>query len=84
MKAITKIFIVIVTLILFGQCEKDELIPIVNIPDDNFLTALIELGVDTNGDSIISLVEAELITVLKVNGKEISSMSGLEDCKQTM
>ena len=34
------------------------------IPDNNFLNALIELGVDTNGDGIISPYEAIIRTSL--------------------
>ena len=58
------LFIFIVP-ILFTQCEKEP-DPKITIPDDNFLNALIEFGVDANGDSIISPAEAEIITYLYV------------------
>jgi len=66
------------TVVLLSQCEKDELNPIVTIPDNNFLSALINLGVDTNGDGIICSQEAEAITFLDVKHKSIADMTGIE------
>ena len=58
---------------------------ICHIPDTAFLYALIEEGVDTNGDSLISHDEAELITYLGIEGSweegkrgEIKNMKGIE------
>ncbi|MGB3343659.1 MAG: hypothetical protein WBA61_07090, partial [Aequorivita sp.] len=51
---------------------------IVNIPDVNFKNALIEAGVDTNGDGEIQISEAEAVINLNVNGKDISSLEGIE------
>lgn len=55
---------------------------IVSIPDTAFLYALIEEGVDTNGDSLISQSEAEAITYLDVNNnnkdRKINNLSGIE------
>ena len=53
-------------LIVLGSCESDEPNPAVIIPDNNFLSALIDQGVDTNGDGIISPEEAEVIISLDV------------------
>ena len=57
----------------------------VTIPDAAFLRALIEAGVDINGDSLISHDEAELITYLDIEGSwedgqsgEIKNMKGIE------
>jgi len=50
----------------------------VSIPDTAFLHALIDEGVDTNGDSLISLTEAEAVTMLNVSEKGISDMTGIE------
>lgn len=50
----------------------------VNIPDANFLAALIEEGVDTNEDGQISYAEAEAINSLNVSGKSISDITGIE------
>lgn len=72
--------------LLFAQCEK-ELDPNdpVNIPDQNFLNALIEDGVDTNGDGLISYGEAQVVTTIdldpdsvSVSKGKISSLEGLE------
>jgi Leucine-rich repeat (LRR) protein len=41
----------------------------VNIPDTAFLHALIDEGIDTNGDSLISYAEAEALTSLNVGGE---------------
>jgi hypothetical protein len=59
------------------------------IPDTAFLYALIDEGVDTNGDSLISYAEAEAITSLNVSGewickdscgyiRQIASLEGVE------
>ena len=66
------------TVVLLSQCEKDEPNPIVTIPDNNFLSALIDLGVDANGDDIISPLEAEAIISLWVVGDSIADMTGIE------
>lgn len=57
----------------------------VSIPDKAFVNALIEEGVDTNGDRIISYVEAALITYLDISGNwdegepgEVENMKGIE------
>lgn len=65
-------------MVLLSQCKKEIEPNVVTIPDDNFLNALIELGVDTNGDGIISPAEAEVITFLDVRGYSISDMTGIE------
>ncbi|MGW8315313.1 MAG: hypothetical protein ACWGNV_06910, partial [Bacteroidales bacterium] len=62
--------------------------PFVDIPDTAFLHALIDIGVDTNGDSLISYEEAEAKTFLDVNGgrlmgecvnwRGITSLDGIE------
>ncbi len=59
-------------------CKKDDPPVFVDIPDDNFLAALIELGVDKNGDGEIFPCEAEEINSLDVSEKEIADMSGIE------
>ena len=48
MKTIVKLFWFCLAVVILSQCEKEE--PYVNIPDNNFLNALIELGIDTDGD----------------------------------
>jgi len=50
----------------------------VTIPDIAFLNALIEEGVDANGDGFISYSEAESVTSIAVNRKGIDYMSGIE------
>ena len=47
--------------------------------DTSFLLALIQEGVDTNGDSQINPEETEAVTNLNVAGYEITDMSGIEN-----
>ncbi len=77
-KTIGKVLLSILALILFSQCEKDDPIQVVTIPDNNFLSALIDWGVDNNLDGIISADEAEAITFIDVNNKSIADMTGIE------
>jgi hypothetical protein len=46
---------------------------IVSIPDTAFLYALIDEGVDTNGDSLISQSEADSVTELHIENKHIQT-----------
>ncbi|MEN8139161.1 MAG: hypothetical protein ABFR62_12085 [Bacteroidota bacterium] len=51
----------------------------VNIPDENFKSALISAGYDTGGDGEISVSEAEAVTgMIMVNRKKIVSVEGIE------
>jgi len=38
----------------------------IDIPDEAFLEALIQMGVDTNGDGIIGKAEAEATTIISI------------------
>ncbi len=78
MKSIVKILLFLLTVLFLLQCEKDEPIPNVTIPDNNFLNTLIELGIDTNGDGEISTAEAEVITTLDVDRESITDLTGIE------
>lgn len=62
-------------LFTFSCEEKPEEVKII---DHNFLDALIEQGVDTNADGIISPDEAEAVSKLELNGKGIINMNGIE------
>ena len=84
MKVFLRVFVVIISLaLLFTQCDKDDPINSVDIPDDAFLNALIEEGVDTNGDSLISSAEAAEVTSLEIRGPinekyTIKDLTGIE------
>ena len=82
MKAMPYVLLLPLALIvLFTQCKKEpepEPEPETIIRDTNFLNALIERGIDTNGDSLISPTEAEAVTELDVSDCDISDMSGIE------
>ena len=73
---LNKVPLVIIAIITFTGCEKDP--AEITIPDKTFLNTLIELGVDTNGDSIISPAEAAKITNLNVLNRSISELTGIE------
>ncbi|WP_309641829.1 T9SS type A sorting domain-containing protein [Flavobacterium sp.] len=51
---------------------------VVTIPDANFKTKLIALGVDTNLDGQIQNSEAAIMTVLNVSFQNISDLTGIE------
>ena len=77
MKQIFKAVLFVLAVVLLDQCEMEE--PYSNnIPDKNFLHALIERGVDTDGDGKINPAEAETITSLNVSKDSISDMTGLK------
>lgn len=59
-------------IVLFAKCAKNDLDDFVSIPDDAFLNALIELGIDSNKDGVISPAEAEVISYLNVSGEFLS------------
>ena len=61
MKTFVLSFLLIVVINFIGHAQNVE------IPDTAFLYALIDLGVDANGDSLISTAEAEEIIALDVN-----------------
>lgn len=79
MKSIFNVLFVFVALtLLITQCEKSFCDDCPVIPDDAFLDALIENGVDTNEDGQISYAEAEAVTSLNVGQKRISDLTGIE------
>jgi hypothetical protein len=67
-----------VAFILIPQVIAQSGEDIVHIPDTAFLYALIDVGVDTNEDSLISYNEAESVSYLDVMGREITDMTGIE------
>jgi len=86
MKCLYKGILLTILAVLFVQCEEESP-QYVNIPDDAFLKALIEEGVDVNNDSLISFTEAAAIATLDVSGfiygsgynkRGISSLKGIE------
>ena len=79
MNAIFRVLFLLTTLILLcPQCDILEPEPDVNIPDEAFLNALIDLGIDTNGDGAINPSEAEEIPHIDVSDRGISDMTGIE------
>lgn len=86
MKAIPRIFVCIHLIFSVSACdwpgsEESYASDPVLIPDRALLYDLITLGIDTNGDSIISYAEAEAITSLDITnyyGNYITDATGLE------
>lgn len=75
--------------VLFTQCENEPDIYLVDIPDNAFLNALVDVGVDLNGDGEISAYEAAVRTSLNINPENLSGeysdvgdikdLTGIED-----
>jgi len=76
MKTIIKVLYLTLIVVVFGQCKKEP--ASINIQDNNFLKALIDIGVDKNGDGIISPGEAAEVTFLDVSGCSLSNLKGIE------
>lgn len=72
------LFLQLVLLLLFTKCDKIDLNDPVDISDEAFLHALIEDGVDTDGDGFISFAEAKAVKNLNVDSDSISDMRGIE------
>ena len=61
---------------MISSCQEEES-EFVEFQNDRFLNALIEYGVDTNGDGYISKAEAEAVRELRLN-KHFYDMKGIE------
>ena len=59
-------------LLLLTRCESGE--EVVEIPDPAFLAVLVEQGVDSNGDGLISLAEAAAVSSLRVRAGHIREL----------
>lgn len=70
-----------IILILFVWVSQTLSAQNVNIPDTNFKAALIDVGVDTNGDGEIQVSEAQSRTYLDIGHKEIVSLEGIQSFK---
>lgn len=76
MKRISLLLLGTIIFIFQGIAQSGN--EIVNIPDTAFLYALIDRGVDTNEDSLISFNEAEAVNDLWIMGRGIADMTGIE------
>ena len=63
---------------LFTQCNSVDPGEIVEIPDPEFHSALVESGVDQNGDGHISHTEAQSVISLAVGPSSVSDLTGIE------
>ena len=82
-KAIEGIGLLALSCLLLTTCEKEDFSFAPDDPlyiaDPAFLEALLDEGVDTNGDRAISYQEAEALKVLRVGTRDISSLAGIEN-----
>lgn len=86
MKVLWRVLLGILPLLFFSDCERETNQDLFNkdpvyIPDRALLYDLITLGIDTNGDSIISYGEAAAVTTLDVTnyyGNYVTDATGLE------
>ncbi len=60
-------------------CSNYSVAQDIEIPDPLFFTELIENGVDIDGDGVIQLSEAEIITDLVIQDPAIESIKGIEN-----
>lgn len=67
----------LILVLVFFLCQQ-AYSQIVDIPDINFKNALIDQGVDSNGDGEIQESEALGVDSLNVDGKNISSLEGIK------
>ena len=82
MRPAFNLWLIMAAFTVLDACEKEpEPLPEVpvEIPDPNFLQALIDLGVDTDGDSLISTSEAEAFRELQLWEKNISDPCHIGD-----
>jgi len=82
MKTVLKVILPLFALIfLFTQCKKEpknDPVDEVKIKDGNFYWTLLDAGVDTDGDGLISSGEAAALQELYLYNKGISDLSGIE------
>jgi hypothetical protein len=71
-------------MLAFTSCEEvtHDMNDPVDIPDGEFLNALMDFNIDTSGDGLISYAEAEAVTYLDLDrfseNEKISDMTGIE------
>jgi hypothetical protein len=73
----TFLFLILAPGLFFG-CDKEAPEALVEIPDHGFMDALLGQGVDSNGDGLISMVEAEAVKTLVIPPSGITDLTGLE------
>lgn len=86
MKDLQCVLVCVLPLLFFSNCERETNQGLINndpvyIPDRALLYDLITLGIDTNGDSIISYGEAAAVTTLDITnyyGNYVTDATGLE------
>lgn len=61
-----------------SQCQTIDPKDLVEIPDQAFLDALIEGGVDKDDDQLISANEAYSVTTLRISSRGIGNLEGVE------
>ncbi|MBC7388309.1 MAG: T9SS type A sorting domain-containing protein [Opitutaceae bacterium] len=70
--------IILTSSIAFAQAQNAQTDVTINIPDPNFLKALIGNKIDINNNGSIQFSEATSVLRLDVNNKNISSLKGIE------
>ena len=79
MRSTIHLLLITVGIILsFTRCTRIEPVDPIDLKDQAFFQALLELGIDTNGDGMISKTEAASVRSLDVSGKGIYDISGIE------
>lgn len=68
----------LLAMVLLCQCKKEDDAVQVYIPDQNFLGALLDAGVDQDGDGRISQWEAESTSAIIIGPSNIKELKGIE------
>lgn len=63
--------------LMVQQCTKTDPADYIVISDPIFLQALLDAGIDTNGDGLINELEAEAVISIKLQASGIKDLSGI-------
>ena len=75
MNPILRFSLLLVAVVFFSQCQKEE--TFIDI-SPSFLNALIQVGIDTDEDGKISLSEARAVSKLEIINEPVTDLTGIQ------